>query len=145
LRLTVALTGRRSIGEVSQILKSSGLITKLARFSAWALAAAITVLTLVPLSLRPVTGLPREVEHAAIFGAAGMAFAVGYRGRLVALVMLAVIYSGALELAQMMAPGRHARLEDFMTNALSACLMILFCDVVLRDPSPPISPPGDGR
>jgi VanZ family protein len=128
----------RAGGEAAQIMKAlEPVITKLARISAWVLAAAIAVLTLAPPVLRPVTGLPRELKHAVIFAAAGAAFAVGYRGRLAALVMLAVVYSGALELAQTMVPGRHARLSDFMTDATSACLMILFCDVVLRklDPS----------
>src|SRR4029077_4923860 len=48
------------------------------------------------------------------------------------LAVLAVIYSGALEFAQSFVPGRHARVGDFMTYAWSACLMLVFCDVILR-------------
>jgi hypothetical protein len=49
------------------------LITQLARFAAWILAAAIIVLTLVPPTMRPVTVLRHDIEHAAIFAAAGVA------------------------------------------------------------------------
>jgi VanZ family protein len=111
--------------------KVPGVITIIARFAAWALLAAIVVLTLVPPSERPVTGLPRELEHSVIFAAAGAAFAIAYRGRITVLV-LAVICSGALEFAQSFVPGRHARVGNFMTDALSACLMLVFCDVILR-------------
>jgi VanZ family protein len=31
------------------------------------------------------------------------------------------VLTGALELAQLWVPGRHARLEDFIVDALTAC------------------------
>ena len=48
------------------------------RFIGWVLLLLITVLSLLPHFRGPMTGLPRLLEHAAIFGAAGFAFGVGY-------------------------------------------------------------------
>ena len=79
--------------------------------------------------------MPHDLEHAAIFAVAVAAFAVAYRGRSLSLALSAIVYSAALELAQLLVPGRHARMEDFLVDALSACLMILVCDIVLRSPS----------
>jgi hypothetical protein len=33
-----------------------------------------------------------------------------------------VIFAGAIELAQLFAPGRHARLSDFIVDASAACI-----------------------
>ena len=52
------------------------------RVSAWLLVLVITVLTLIPPSYRPTTEAPHSVEHLAIFLATGLAFGVGYSGRL---------------------------------------------------------------
>jgi VanZ family protein len=46
----------------------------------------------------------------------GVCFAIGYRWRLDAFsLLLAVI--GGLELVQLIIPGRHARISDFVENA----------------------------
>jgi VanZ family protein len=108
------------------------LITQLARFAAWTLAAMIAVLTVVPPWMRPVTILWHDIEHAAIFAAAGAAFAIAYRGRSLSLILAATAYAAVLELAQLLVPGRHARMEDFLVDAASACCLILVCDVVFR-------------
>jgi len=43
---------------------------------------------------------------------------------------------GALELLQLLMPGRHARLEDFIVDAIAACAGIavaaVFCWVTVR-------------
>jgi VanZ family protein len=90
--------------------------------AAWLLAVAILVLSLVPPAYRPVTGVPRYVEHFAIFAAAGVCFAATYPTRPWALLIGLPIFSGAVELAQMAVPGRHARLSDFLVGALAACI-----------------------
>ena len=80
-------------------------------------------------------GIAHDLEHAAIFVAAGAAFAIAYRGRSLSLIIGAILYSAVLELAQLLVPGRHARIEDFVVDAASACGVILVCDIVLRAPS----------
>ena len=36
-----------------------------------------------------------------------------------------VIFAGAIEIAQVLIPGRHARLSDFLVDAVSMCVMSL--------------------
>jgi VanZ family protein len=39
-----------------------------------------------------------------------------------------VIFSGAVEVAQLFVPGRHARLSDFIVDSISICIgpMLIF-------------------
>lgn len=94
---------------------------RLFRVIAWASVAAIVILSLVSPSLRPVTRLPHDLEHLAIFAITGFALGLGYPGRLLQHVALMVIFAGAIELAQFVTPGRHPRLIDFLVDAASAC------------------------
>ena len=94
------------------------------RIMAWSLAIALTALTLVPPGLRPVTGLPHVVEHLAAFVAAGIALALAYRRHVAFLFAGTVVWTGALELAQLLVPGRHSRLSDFLVDAAGVCAAI---------------------
>ena len=96
----------------------------LARIGGWSLAAAIVVLSLVPATLRPETGLPHNFEHFAIYWATGLAFALGY-ALTPLLASVLVIFSGAVEILQLFVPGRHARLTDFIVDALASLIGLL--------------------
>jgi VanZ family protein len=95
---------------------------KTARLVGWFLALVIIVLSLVPPWLRPETGMPHDLEHFMIFLATGVAFGFGYSHRPIAVMITLVIFAGVLELAQTLAPGRHARLSDFIVDALALCV-----------------------
>src|SRR5208282_3894774 len=97
-------------------------ITQAARIAAWLLTVAIIVLSLVPPSLRPETDAPHSLEHFAIFIATGVVFGSGYGRRPVTVSVALVFFAGAIELAQIIVPGRHARLSDFIIDALAACV-----------------------
>jgi VanZ family protein len=112
--------------------------TKPARFVAWALACAIIVLSTVPPDLRPATPLPHNAEHFGIFWATGFAFGLGYRRRNVLLATLLVSFAAAIEIAQLFVPGRHARLDDFIVDALAICIGLFA--VLLMDGILPSSP-----
>lgn len=94
---------------------------RLFRAAAWLCLLAIGVLSLVKPSLRPVTILPHDVEHAAIFALAGLAVGLGYPNHSVRNMIALTVFAAAIELAQLYAPGRHARWTDFAVDALSAC------------------------
>jgi VanZ family protein len=94
---------------------------KAARIVAWSLAATITVLSLVPPSLRPLTSAPHDIEHFAIFAATGLAFGLGYSRRLGVTLPGLLAFAGAIELAQLLVPGRHARFSDFVVDAVAIC------------------------
>jgi VanZ family protein len=89
------------------------------RILAWMLATAIVILSIVPPSLRPETGTPHAFEHIAIFFVTGLLFGIGYDRRHWLLGALLVVFSGTVELAQLLVPGRHARWSDFVIDALA--------------------------
>ena len=92
------------------------------RAIAWALLISIVVITVVPPALRVVTGMPHEVEHAVIFFVTGIAFGLGYELRLSVMCTSAVVFCACLELVQLVVPGRHARVSDFIIDAVAACI-----------------------
>ena len=94
----------------------------LVRSTAWLLAAAVTFATLGPPGLRPHSNLGQDGEHALAFILVGLAFGLAYRRRRLLIAAASVILIGLLELMQFWAPGRHARLEDFLVDASTACL-----------------------
>jgi VanZ family protein len=89
------------------------------RIAAWGLAGATVALSLFPSGLRPVTGLPHVLEHFLMFAITGAAFGLGYELSRDALAIALVLFAGAVEIAQLFAPGRHARLSDFVVDAIA--------------------------
>jgi VanZ family protein len=97
------------------------MITLLLRPFAWLLAAAVTFATLGPPRYRPHSNLGQDGEHALAFVLIGLAFGLAYpRQRMTVVVAVGLI--GVLELLQFLVPGRHARLEDFIVDAIAACV-----------------------
>jgi len=94
----------------------------LVRAFAWLLAAAVSFATLGPPGLRPHSDLGQDGEHALAFILIGLTFGLAYRQRRPAVAAVSVILIGLLELMQFWAPGRHARLEDFLVDAGTACI-----------------------
>ena len=99
-------------------------MTFLLRLFAWLLAAAITFVTLGPPRFRPHFGLGQDGEHALAFVLLGLAFGLAYTRNRLLLAVIAVTGIGLIEILQLWAPGRHARLEDFVVDALAACVGI---------------------
>ena len=102
--------------------ETKGLVLTAARTTGWFLIVVITVLSLVPVWLRPETGVPHKLEHFAIFALTGFAFGLGYSRRLFLVTLSLVFFSGAIELAQLLVPGRHARPMDFVVDAVAMCI-----------------------
>jgi VanZ family protein len=92
------------------------------RVFAWLLAAAVTFATLGPASYRPHSHLGQDGEHAFAFILIGLAFGLAYPRNRPRTAMIAVVMIGVIELLQLWVPGRHARLEDFAVDALTACI-----------------------
>jgi len=102
------------------------------RVIAWSCIAGIVILSLVSPSLRPVTILPHNLEHLAIFAITGLALGLGYPSRLAHHIALLVIFAGVIELAQFVTPGRHPRLVDFVVDAVSACAGAALAALIVR-------------
>ena len=97
-------------------------MTTLLRIFAWCLAAAVTFATLGPPRFRPHAHLGQDGEHALAFVLLGLAFGLAYSRNRPLTSTVAVATIGVLEILQLWAPGRHARLEDFVVDALAACV-----------------------
>ena len=90
------------------------------RIGAWLLAAAVVFATLGPPGYRSHAAITHDGEHALAFVLVGLAFALAYPRQRPWVAALSVVLIGLLELAQLFAPGRHARLEEFLVDALAA-------------------------
>lgn len=94
-------------------------LQRVVRITAWSLAATIVVLSLVPSELRPETGVRHNLEHFFAFAATGAAFGLGYEARSGVREIRLIIFAGTVEIAQLFVSGRHARLSDFIVDALA--------------------------
>jgi VanZ family protein len=103
-----------------------------ARTLAWLGLVTIIVLSLVPPSVRPTTFFPHTMEHAGIFLFDGVVFGISYFSYEWLLSIWAVIFCGSIELAQLIIPGRHARLNDFFVDAIAVCIGIFAGSMLSR-------------
>jgi VanZ family protein len=92
---------------------------------AWLLAAAVAFATLGPARLRPHSDFGQDGEHAFAFVLVGIAFGLAYGRNRPLTTAVTIVLIGALEILQLWAPGRHARLEDFVVDALAASAGLL--------------------
>src|ERR1700688_3639250 len=97
-------------------------MTMMLRLFAWLLAAAVTFATLGPPRFRPHSNFGHDGEHALAFVLLGLAFGRAYTRNRLLTPAIAVVMIGVIEILQLWAPGRHARLEDFVVDALAACV-----------------------
>lgn len=87
------------------------------RFAAWVLLAALAIVTIGPISQRPLTLLPANLERFIAWGCVGGIFAAAYIDRLLVLPFLLIGAAGLFELGQIEILQRHARLADFLVKA----------------------------
>jgi len=97
-------------------------MTIILRLLAWGLAAAIAFATLGPAERRPHLGLGQDGEHALAFVLLGLVFGLAHTRNRLHTAAFVVAFTGLIEILQFLAPGRHARMEDFVVDALAATL-----------------------
>jgi VanZ family protein len=105
------------------------------RWLAWTALVLIVFLMFVPPALRPLSHLPHALEHLLLFLLTGVAFGLGYREQRLTMALAAVPVTAVLELLQLLAPGRHARMSDFVVDAIGACAGIMIAAVTCRNRS----------
>ena len=113
-------------------MERASKMNRLGQAATWIVLTAIVFLSLVSPSLRPVTILPHNLEHAGIFVLAGFAVGLGYPLHTLRNMVALTIFAGAIELAQLFVPGRHARWIDFAVDALAACLGVALAAMMAR-------------
>ncbi len=72
--------------------------------------------------MRPESLVPHIVEHFGVYLVTCLAFGFGYASRPMLLAILLVVFSGLVEIVQLSVPSRHARLSDFIVDALAALI-----------------------
>ena len=97
-------------------------MTIILRLLAWGLAAAIAFATLGPAGQRPHSTLGQNGEHALAFVLLGLAFGLAPTRNRLHTAAFVIAFTGLIEVLQFLAPGRHARIEDFVVDALAASL-----------------------
>jgi VanZ family protein len=97
-------------------------MTIILRLLAWGLAAAIAFATLGPAAQRPHSNLGQNGEHALAFVLLGLVFGLAHARNRSLTAAFVIAFTGVIEVLQFVAPGRHARMEDFVVDALAASL-----------------------
>jgi len=92
------------------------------RLLAWGLAAVVAFATLGPAEQRPHSNLGQNGEHALAFVLLGLVFGLAHTSNRSLTAAFVIAFTGLIEVLQFLAPGRHARLEDFVVDALAASL-----------------------
>jgi len=109
------------------------------RLTSWVLFAAVVAMTVGPVSARPHTHFPPDLERFAAYAVLGVLFALSYRQRRLWIIGgLLVAAAGALELAQLFVPHRDAHLSDFLFKAAGAVIGVIVgrfaCRVIPPNP-----------
>src|SRR6516165_12433415 len=100
---------------LQKMLKPAGLVMIL----------GLVIVTIVPASERPVTGLQHDIEQFLACALAGLTFGLACAQSTRVNLLGAFVFTLALELSQIPLATRHARLRDFMVDAAAACLGIV--------------------
>lgn len=98
------------------------MIRQALRWLAWATLAFIAVVTLSPIEMRPVVDANHSghVEHFCAFALVGFLFVLAYPKRLVSIALSVILVAVALEVLQLIVPGRHGRLVDATVKCCGA-------------------------
>ena len=97
---------------------------RLLRIAAWLVVAALVVVTLSPIGLRPSIA-PANVERACAYAALGLLFALAYPRRWPVVLVGLVLLAATLELGQGLTLTRHGRIADFVVKGGAAIVGIL--------------------
>jgi VanZ family protein len=76
--------------------------------------------------------IAHSLEHGAIFFATGLIFGLGYPCRQLLQAAGLMAFAGVIEVAQFLVPGRHARMSDFVVDAVSVFLGVLTAWLAIR-------------
>jgi len=90
--------------------------------STYRLGPRLAFATLGPPERRPHSNLGQNGEHALAFVLLGLAFGLAHTRSRSLTAAFVIAYTGLIEIMQFWAPGRHARMEDFVVDALAASL-----------------------
>jgi len=108
----------------------------LLRILAWLLLLGLVIVTIGPISLRPVTPLPTQLERALALLVIGFVFALAYPRHIVIIAILVLGTTILLEFLQVLEPSRHGRLVDALVKLLGGAAGLAFGMLASRSRGP---------
>jgi VanZ family protein len=108
------------------------MLGKLVTIAAWAMLCFIAYATLSPIAARPALPTSSSIEHIAAFAALGVLFCLAYPRHTV--LVCTIVFGAAiiLEMAQLMTPDRHGRIQDAIEKIAGGAAGILAARTILR-------------
>jgi glycopeptide antibiotics resistance protein len=103
---------------------------KLFKVAAWVFLLGLVVLTVIPANERPSSGFQHDLEHFIAFSPAGFLLGFAYAERFRWLYPGTLAFTLILELSQIALPSRHARVNDFIVDAVAICLGLAVAQVI---------------
>jgi hypothetical protein len=104
----------------------------LLRVLAWLLLLGLIVVTIGPISLRPITPLPTQLERALALLVIGFVFALAYPRHIVIIATLVLGTTVLLEFLQVLEPSRHGRFVDAAVKLLGGAVGLAFGTLASR-------------
>jgi len=92
------------------------------RSAAWLSILTVLLVTLVPIGLRPTTGLSPNIERFCVMAAVGALFAAAYPRRFWLIVLTLSLAAAIVEPLQLLAAGRHPNFRDVAFKSLGAVI-----------------------
>lgn len=96
------------------------------RRAAWLSILIVLLVTLVPIGLRPATGLPPNIERFCVMAAVGALFAAAYPRRFWLVVLTLSATAAIFEPLQFIAAGRHPSFRDVEFKSLGVAIGAVF-------------------
>ncbi|MDF2621369.1 MAG: hypothetical protein K0S00_4028 [Xanthobacteraceae bacterium] len=109
-------------------------------WAGYASLVVIVVTSLLPARQMPSTGIPDWGEHFIAYAGTAFLFALALQrriGRLAALVAALCLLAGAMEIFQLLSPGRDTSLSDFVVSSAGAAFGAALAMLVARVVRPP--------
>src|SRR5262245_2539957 len=95
---------------------------RIAKIVAWMLLFSIAALSFAPPEFRPATIFPHDLEHVTIYFLAACAFGLAYSDHFVVWLVGLIGFALVVEIVQLLIPGRHARVSDFLVDAFGVVM-----------------------
>jgi VanZ family protein len=108
------------------------MLRKLVTIATWAVLCFIAYATLSPITARPTFPISPSIEHIAAFAVLGVFCCLAYPRHTV--LVCTIVFGAAilLEVAQLMTPDRHGRIQDAIEKIAGGAAGILAARTILR-------------
>jgi VanZ family protein len=115
------------------------MVHRLVTIAAWSLLGFIAYATISPIQARPTLFNSPNFERAAAFTVLGVLFCLAYPRHILFACLIVIGGAILLELAQLLTPDRHGRIEDVIIKSMGGVMGIVAARAMLYFLQKPIS------